>query len=202
MNDLEFVQSCVKGDKQSWDTFVAKYSRLIYNYIHSVLKLKGTHQLTPDDIHDLFQGIFLSLVKDDFKKLRSFQGKNGCSLASWLRQIAIHATVDYIRRIKPTVSLEQENADEFSLQDVIADPSLSAKDSLSQKEKLSTLADCIAGLNTDDRYFLELHINHSLKLEELKDILLISRPAADMRKFRIIDRLRDCFKGKGFKLDF
>ena len=202
MDDLEFVQSCVKGDKQSWDTFVAKYSRLIYNYIHSVLKLKGTQQLTQDDIHDLFQGIFLSLVKDDFKKLRSFQGKNGCSLASWLRQIAIHATVDHIRRIKPTVSLEQENDDEFSLQDVIADPSLSAKDSLSHKEKLSTLADCIAGLNTDDRYFLELHINNNLNLEELKDILLISRPATDMRKLRIIERLRDCFKSKGFKLDF
>lgn len=164
MDDLEFVQRCVKGNKQAWDEFTVRYSRLIYNYIHSVLNLKGSDQFSQNDIHDLFQGIFLSLVKDDFKKLRSFKAKNGCSLASWLRQLTINATIDYIRRIKPAVSLDQDNDDEFSLQDLIADESISAKDMLTDKEKLEGLADCIAKLGTDDQYFLELHLNRNLSL--------------------------------------
>lgn len=202
MHELEFVQRCVKGDSQAWDEFVTKYSRLIYNYIHSVLNLKGKNQFSQDDIHDLFQSIFLSLVKDNFKKLTSFKAKNGCTLASWLRQITIHAAIDYIRRVKPTVSLDEDDDEGFSLDELIADTSISAKDKLTDKEKLQSLAECIGKLESEDQYFLELHINRNLSLEELKDILHISRGAVDMRKARIVQRLRDCFKGKGFKLDF
>lgn len=202
MDDLEFVQRCVNGDKKSWDEFIDRYSRLVYNYIHSTLALKGTNQFNRDNVNDLFQEIFLSLVKDNFKKLRSFKAKNGCSLASWLRQIAINSTIDYLRKCKPTVSLDQERDDNFSLKDIIADDSASVKDMLTDEEKLRTLKDCIDRLDTDERYFLELHINRGLALEQIKDILGISRAATDMRKARIIDRLKNCFKGKGFKLDF
>jgi DNA-directed RNA polymerase specialized sigma24 family protein len=47
-----------------------------------------------------------------------------------------------------------------------------------------------------------LLINRGLKPEELKEHLRLSRGAIDMRKSRIIERLRDCFRSKGFALDF
>jgi RNA polymerase sigma-70 factor (ECF subfamily) len=201
MDDLEFVQRCVKGDKRAWDEFVEKYSRLIYNYIHSILKIKGS-LLIQENIHDLFQEIFLSLVKDNYKKLKSFKGKNGCSLASWLRQVTINQTIDYLRKIRPAISIDAESDDELSLRDVLADESPKVTDKLSEEERLKHLQDCIEGLDKEDKYFLELHINNGLPLEELKDHLKISRPAVDMRKSRIIERLRQCFKSKGFQLDF
>jgi RNA polymerase sigma factor (sigma-70 family) len=202
MDDLEFVQRCVNRDKKSWDEFIDRYSRLVYNYIHSTLALKGTNQFNRDNVNDLFQEIFLSLVKDNFKKLRSFKAKNGCSLASWLRQIAINSTIDYLRKCKPSVSLDQETDDNFSLKDIIADDSASVKDILADEEKLKDLKDCIKKLDTDEQYFLELHINRNLTLDRIKELLGISRPAVDMRKSRIIDKLKRCFKDKGFKLDF
>ena len=202
MDDLEFVQSCIKGDRQSWDRFVDKYSRLIYNYTHSVLKLKGISQFNQDNIRDLFQDIFLLLAQDDFKKLKTFKAKNGCSLASWLRQVVINHTIDYIRKSKSTVSLDEETDEEFSLKDVLADNSPSIKDMLTEKEKLASLKDCIQELDTDDKYFLELHINRGLGLGDLKENFRVSRGAIDMRKSRIINRLRECFKHKGFALDF
>ena len=70
------------------------------------------------------------------------------------------------------------------------------------REKINQLKDCIKGLNADDKYFLELHLNRGLSLAELKGVLRISRGAIDMRKSRIIGRLRECFKSKGFLLDF
>jgi len=202
MDDLEFVQRCVKGDKQAWDEFVDKYSRLIYNYIHSILKLKGVNQFSQDNIRDLFQDIFLLLAQDNFKKLRSFKARNGCSLASWLRRIVINHTIDYIRKTKSIISLDEETDEEFSLKDILTDDSPSIKDTLSEKEKFVSLKDCIQELDTDDKYFVELHINRGLGLQELKGHFRVSRGAIDMRKKRIIERLRECFKHKGFALDF
>jgi len=200
MKDLEFVQRCVNGDKQAWDEFLKTYSRLIYSYIYSVIKIKGSI-LTPENINDLFQEIFLLLIKDNYRKLRSFKGLNGCSLASWLRQVVINYSIDYLRKFKPVASLDQEDEDGFSLKELLRDYSPSIREVFNSKENLAHLKDCIAGLSNDDKYFLELHINQGLRLEELKEHFRLSRSAIDMRKSRIIDKLRECFKGKGFALD-
>ncbi len=202
MSDLEFVRRCVKGDKQSWDEFVNKYSRLIYNYIYSALKIKGFLS-TEETVNDLFQEIFLTLVKDNFKKLKSFKAKNGCSLASWLRQITVNFSIDYLRKARPTVSLDEENDEESpSLKEILPDSSARITDTLSHQERLLHLKDCIKVLEKDDKYFLELHIHRGLGLEDLKAHFRISRGAIDMRKSRLIERLRDCFRNKGFALDF
>ena len=197
MDDLEFIQRCASGDKQAWDEFVDKYSRLIYNYIYSVLKTKGL-TLAQENIEELFQEIFFSLIKDDFKKLKSFRGLNGCSFASWLRQVTVNFSIDYIRKIKTTVSLDQEDEEGFSLKDILTDNSLHTADVLEQEESYSNLTGCIEGLDNDDKYFLELYINRRVSLEELSRFFKISRGAVDMRKARIINKLRECFKSKGF----
>ncbi len=202
MDDLEFVQSCVKGEKLAWDEFVDKYSHLIYRYIHSVLKFKGINLYSQDNVNDIFQEIFVNLSKDNFKKLRSFKGKNGCSLASWLRQVVINYTIDCTRKLKPMISLDEELDDGFSLSDIIPGNTSNFTDKLITEEKLATLTDCIQELDNDDKFFLELYMNRGLTLEELKGILRLSRPAVDMRKSRFIVRLRNCFKKKGFELDF
>ncbi len=201
MDDLEFVQKCIQGDKQYWDQFVDKYSHLIYSYINSVLRVKGL-SLQQDNVDDIFQDIFVLLTKDNFHKLKSFKGKNSCSLASWLRQVTINFTISCTRRLKPVVSLDQEDDDELILKDIIADNSPAVGSALTQKERIEHLQDCIDKLEKEDKYFLELHLNQGIPLEKLTEYLGISRGAIDMRKWRIIDRLKHCFKNKGFfKLD-
>lgn len=200
MDDLKFIRRCAGKDKPSLDKFVDKYSRLIYSCIHSALKAKGA-LLTQENINDLFQEIFLSLIKDDFKKLKSFKGRNRCSLASWLRSVSINYTIDYLRKLKPLVSIDQETNDEYALRDILADKTASVDDTLDDKERFMHLTDCIDGLDKEDKYFLELYVNKNLSLPQLKMALRISRGAVDMRKSRIINRLRDCFRTKGFELD-
>jgi RNA polymerase sigma factor (sigma-70 family) len=202
MNDLEFAQSCVKGDTRTWDEFIEKYSRLIYHYIHSILKIKGAQDPNRDNAGDLFQEIFVLLRKDNFKKLSTFKAKNGCSLASWLRQVVINYSIDYLRRIKPLVSLEEELGEDLTLKDIIADGSESARQGLFSEERVVNLKDCIEKLDSEEKYFIELHFNQGLSLEALKGVLKLARGAVDMRKTRLIERLRECFKAKGFKLDF
>ena len=89
MTDQEkkLLVGCLRGVQTAWDDFVRQYSGLIYHRIKTTLSL---HHLDPSQhlIDDIFQDIFLSLVKDDFEQLRRFRGDHNCTLASWLRMIA------------------------------------------------------------------------------------------------------------------
>lgn len=197
MNDLEFLQSCLKGNKQAWAEFILRYSRLIYNYIYSVLSVKG-RSISTGQVEDIFQEIFHLLIKDNYKKLATYRGKNGCSLASWLRQVTINFTIDYLRKLKPVVSLDAQSEEGFTLADTLADISVGAKEFLVDQEKRKTLKDCIDLLDSDEQFFLELFLNQELTLDEIKEYLKLNRGAVDMRKGRILQKLQDCFKKKGF----
>ncbi len=197
MDDLKFVQGCLKGNKQSWSEFISRYSRLIYNYIYSVLTVKGC-TASVEQVEDIFQEIFHVLIKDNYKKLSTYQAKNGCSLASWLRQVTINFTIDYLRKLKPVVSLDAENEDGFTLKDTLKDLSAGAIEFLNDQDRRKTLQECISLLESEEQFFLELLLNQGLSLEEIKDYFKINRGAVDMRKSRIFQKLQDCFKNKGF----
>lgn len=196
--DLEFVQRCVRGEKLAWDEFVDRYSRLIYKYIYSILQQKTPGLSTKENSNDIFQDIYLSLTENNFKKLKSFKAKHGCSLASWLRQVTIRRTLDYLRKHKPAASLDEEISEELSLKDLLVDSGKSAIDRLETEDQLLGLRDCVDRLDTDDKFLIKFHVYNGLSLEFLKTVFRVSRGAIDMRKARIIDRLRDCFRSKGF----
>lgn len=198
---MRFVQACVKGDKQSWNEFLSRYSRLIYNYIYSVLTVKG-YSLPGEQVEDVFQEIFYSLIKDKYKKLATYQARNGCSLASWLRQVTINFTIDYLRKLKPMVSIDIEIEEGLSLKDILKDLSKDAAEFLSDQDRRKTLKECVDLLDSGEQYFMELFLNQGLNLEQIKEYFKINRGAVDMRKSRIFQKLQDCFKKKGFKLDF
>lgn len=201
MDDLEFVRLCVKGDRHTWDEFLKRYSRLLYNYIYQVLNTKS-YAFAEAHLQDIFQELFCSLIRDNFKKLRSFKAKNGCSLATWLRLVTVNFTIDYLRRLRPALSIDEETDEGFSLKELLKSQATPVPDALEGKEEITVLKECVGGLDEEERYFLELHFNQGLGTEVLQRILKISRAFADVRKSRIIGKLRDCFKAKGFLLDF
>ena len=197
MDDLEFLQGCLKGNQQSWSEFISRYYRLINNYIHSVISINSCN-ISIEQVQDIFQEIFHALIKDNYKKLSSYQGKNGCSLASWLRQVTTNFTIDYLRKLKPILSLDAEDEEGFTLKDTLKDLSAGAIEFLKDQDRRKTLQECISSLETDEQYFLELFLNQRIPLDEIKEHLKITRGAVDMRKKRIFLRLQDCFKKKGY----
>jgi len=189
MDDLEFVHKFVKGDIQAREEFLKRYSRLIYNYIYHVLTVKGLKDyLTYVD--DIFQGFVLFVIEDDCKRLKSFKARNNCTFATWIRQLTINFTRDYLRKIKPLFSIDAEINDEQSLKDILADNSLPVRESLSIEERLRVLDYCIYLLTRDEKYFLELNFNQGVSLEVLRDYFKVSRGAIDMQKNRIIKKLK------------
>jgi RNA polymerase sigma factor (sigma-70 family) len=198
MDDLDFVKRCVRPDKLAWEEFLQKYGRLIYSYINSIIRIKG-RSIDESLTEDIFNEIIASLIQNNFKKLKTYQGKNNATLASWLRQVTINFSLSYLRNDKdPHISLDEPVGEETLFGEMIPYRGVSVKDDILEKEKAEALTDCIQRLELDEKFFLELTLKWGLSLEELKDFLRISRGAVDMRRKRMIERLRNCFKEKGF----
>lgn len=60
--DEELVVACRTGDDKAWDVLVERYERLVYT-------VPARYGLTPSEIDDVFQSVWLSLLKN-LEKLR------------------------------------------------------------------------------------------------------------------------------------
>lgn len=175
------LTGCLKGEKAAWDAFVLQYSSLVYHTIRKTLGLYHA-EARQELIEDLFQEIFLSILRDSFAKLRQFRGDRGCSLASWLRVVAARLTIDFLRKQKfPTVEI----ADSLASDD--PDPSLRIIDQEEEKLLLRVLPD----LPPKDRLFLELLYRKGLLPEEVAAFLGVSVSAVYTQKSRVVDKLRE-----------
>jgi len=77
----------------AFEALLERYRPLIY----SVFWSPGLD--FPRDYHDdLFQGFVLKLASNDYHKLRAFEGRNACSLATFLQVVATRFALDERRR--------------------------------------------------------------------------------------------------------
>jgi DNA-directed RNA polymerase specialized sigma24 family protein len=95
------LAGCLRREKPAWDAFILQYSSLVYHAIRKTFALYHA-EAEAETVDDLFQEFFLSLLRDDSKKLRQFRGDRGCSLASWQRIIAVRLTIDCLIKHKPS----------------------------------------------------------------------------------------------------
>lgn len=182
------VVGCVNGEKAAWDAFVLQYSALVYHTIRKTFSLYHTEPRA-DLVEDLFQEFFLSLIQDDFKKLRQFRGDRGCSLASWLRVVAARLTIDFLRKQKTTVNA----TDTDTIKSNQPDP----PGSLIDDEEERLLSQAVQALPPRDRLFVDLHFRQALPPEEIAAILKVSVSAVYTQKSRILDKLRETLKKNG-----
>lgn len=181
------LASCVNGEKAAWDAFVLQYSALVYHTIKKTFTLYHTEP-RPDLVEDLFQEFFLSLLRDDFKKLRQFRGDRGCSLASWLRVVAARLTIDHLRKQGPPAV---EATDALPLDQT--DPS----DSLIEQEEEKLLLKALQSLRPRDQILIDLCYRQALPVEEIASILRVSVSAVYTQKSRILDKLRESLRNTG-----
>src|SRR5207253_2014938 len=101
---------------------------------------------------------FLALFRDDARRLRHFEGRNGCSFGGWLRVVALRLAIDVLRRERRSVSLDEEGPAMTDLRRALrsdhGDPELGVQG----RETATRLAAAIASLGTKDRLLVELHL--------------------------------------------
>lgn len=139
MNDAELILRCIRKEKEAWDIFVQRYSRLIYWAIRKRLTV-SSFVLREEDIKSIFQDVFIVILEGN--KLE--QLKDVKFLPGWLAMVASNKTVDFMRErmrseshFTPKAAVVKEDTFEEDLcANDIADILRKIIETLQSKEKL------------------------------------------------------------------
>lgn len=202
------VERIVAGDKSSWDEFVRQFTRLIYHAIYKTLQGRG-YKSGSDLVDDLHQEVFLSLLKNDAAKLRGFQWRNGCSLATWLTVVSRNTAIDFIRRDSRyksrEVSIDAESAASDkgemsgSLLDILPASTVTPDKEVASKEAVDVIRKAITELPPQDRKLLELLYFEDWSPDEVARFFNKTVEAVYMQKKRASDKLKAAMLKKGVR---
>ena len=194
-SEKDLLRSCINGDKKAWDQFVEKYTDLVYHAIHKTVR-RYCADFLYHDLEDIHNSIFLSLIEDDYRKLKQYQGLNGCTMASWLVVVVSNATVNFIKGDKTLNSLDDPLGEDKTLKDVLPDLTPSVLDRIEKSEQAALLNELLEGLNANDRLFLKYYYEEELPPDEIAGIMNLTVSAIYSKKNRILEKLKKIAKKK------
>ena len=192
-SDQKLLEACIAGDRSAWETFVRRFTRYIYYMIQLTIRRHGA-QLNDDAVADLHNDVFVALLEDDRRRLRSFEGKNGCSVRSWLRIITIRRTLDHLRRQRVFLPLAPEEGGTLPSRVDGTDSSpidpLEALLAAADERRRRQLDHIAMELSPTDRLLLTLIYEQKMDAGAVAAALNLTRGAVYTRKNRLIQRLR------------
>ena len=195
LSEKELLKACINNGPGAGGLFVEKYSRLIYSCIHETLRMNCSDFLR-EDIEDIHNSIFVSLFKDDCKKLRQFRGDNSCTPASWLRIIAINSTRNFIVRNRTFISLESASEQGLAHIDKMPNPEPSVLNRLIDSEEIILFKQLLDELKPDDRLILKYYYRSDLSPDEIAGIMNITANTVYSKISRTKKRLKEILESK------
>ena len=197
MEELELLNACVKGMPAALAAFVQRYQLYVRHIVGRTVR-RYTSSVDATVIDDLCQEVFVALFENERRRLKLFEGRNGCPLKAWVRVIAMRTTISRMRRWKNHSQLPNEDTDRGSLRLVDDGPDaldlLASQDERKRQAELLTLA---SSLSPEDRELIELIYVHELSVPAITERLRIRRGALYMRKNRALRRLRNRARAAG-----
>lgn len=187
-DEKKLLERCLARDKKAWDTFVERYNHLIS---HAIVQTLNRYSSAPRDkeVPDLFHTVFLSIIEDDYKKLRQFQWK--CKLSSWLYIIAVRATIDFLRKQSGDLSLNGTTAEEISLREGIRNGNPLPDDIIELKEEKEIIEQAKKTLTSKERLFVNLYYIRELSPTEIAGIMNITENNVYQLKSRVREKMKE-----------
>jgi len=191
--DKKLLEQCIQGRPEAWRAFIKKYSPLVY-YITRKVLISKCPETRPEELGDLHNDIFLSLMENNSRKLRQYEGKNGCSVSTWVRVIAARTTIDYLKKKREGLSLSDEEAEREA--EKKSAPGADPLEALEAAEKQRLVAELIEELPTRDQLFLRLFYYDEVSLPEIAKMLNSSPNALYSRGNYLREKLKEQLQKK------
>jgi len=194
--DRQLLSKCLSGDRGAWETVVRRFSNLVYQTVRSTFISKQT-PFSRQDLEDLHNTVFLGLFEQGCAKLKLYQGRNGCTLASWIRIVTVRTVLNHLRKKGadgPLWEKKKTPVEELSWLKGEDQGALALMESAEQ-EKL--VHEGMESLAPRDRLFMKLHIDQGLPVEKVAEALQISVQNAYVVKHRAVERLRTYLVSRG-----
>jgi len=189
-SEKELLKVCIQGNEDAWHAFVEKYTNLIYHTINRTLKFHNAVHLTQDS-NDIHNDVFRSLLRDDYKKLRQYEGRNGCTVAGWLRIVTSNLTLNYTKKQRKYKLLEDDPPG----------PQDPPEGSIIMKEYKEILEELVKELNPKEILFYRLYYEEEHPPEKIAEIMGLKVGTVFGLKSRFIEKLKKIAKKKGFSQD-
>ena len=199
-SEKDMLNDIFRGDKKAKEAFVKKYTKDIYKTIHHRL-IKYNVDFLYHEEDEIYTSFFLYLFENNYKKLKSFRGKNNCSLKTWLQTVTLNFTRNEIKKEKkrhkshiPIDTIEDSSHYNKIKKDSSLNRQVEPDVEFEKRENEKILKELKEDLNTEDRLFLKLYFEKRLSPKEIAKILNITESTVYSKKSRIIDKLRKIAK--------
>ena len=187
--DRDLLAGCFAGDSEAAETLVRQFSNLVYKTIQHTLIVKHI-SFNKEDLEDFHNTVFLRLFERGCKKLKQYQGKNGCSLATWINLITVRTVLDHLRK-KGVDSIARRDT-QITLDEVygLKGDECDGLALLERAEKEQLLREGMQNLPPRDRLFMKLHFDQGLSVAEVAAAMQVSVENVYTIKHRAIQRLK------------
>lgn len=169
--------------QKQWEAFVRRYERLITSCVLKVLRRYGA-VFSSEDLDDLVGDVWLTLLRDDLKKLRQYDATRGFRIASFIGLVATNTTIDHLRSRKAETTPLDQVMEEYA-----AVAQLPERDRLEDREQAQMARAAISGLSDGERAFVYQVFHAERAPEELARTLGVTTNTIYSRKFKIREKL-------------
>ncbi len=170
--------------QRRWGEFVSRYERLITSCVLKVLRRYGA-VFSSEDLEDLINDVWVTLLRDDMKKLRQYDATRGFRIASFIGLVATNTTIDHLR----SRQVEARPLDDV-MEDYVSMAATPARDAVEDREQMAIAREALARLSVEERAFV-VHVFHDERSpEELARTLGVTTNTIYSRKFKIREKLQ------------
>lgn len=155
-SDYELVQAYINGEREVFDTLVARHQQKLYNYIYSVVKDR-------DAADDIFQETFIKVIN----VLRSGTYREEGKFVQWIMRIAHNLTIDYFRK-EQKMKYVRSN-DEVNVFDVIGNFEDSIETVIIKKQINKDIRSLIKQLPEEQRRVLIMRHYADMSFKEIAE---------------------------------
>ena len=175
--DLELVQLVLDGEMSAYNELLFRYEAPIYKFVANTIK--------NDDIaKDICQEVFITA----YYKLYTYKKKHRFS--SWLFQIALNKSIDYMRKNK---KIQQVDIDSTS----IFDKNISPEHYAEYKETKRDLEGFIKTLSETEQHILALRYSYEgLTFQDIGEILKINDSTVKCKYYKIYSKYKKYVSNK------
>lgn len=171
--DEELMLAYAAGDIAAFETLYARHRGPLYRFIVRGISPRATAD-------ECFQDTWGRVVAARARY------RPEAKFGTWLYQIAQRLMIDQYRRVRPQVSLDEDD----SPLHLAGDEQDKPEQALSRFEEQRRLQQALAELPDEQRLVLQLRLEQELSLEEIGEITGVGRETVKSRLRYAMDKLR------------
>lgn len=173
MNEKEIIKKIISGEKELFALLLRKYEKLVNNIIYSmVFDIEMTKDLTQE-----------AFIKS-YENLNSFN--DSYEFKWWITKIARNHTIDYIRKRKINISLDELDPDTIK----------SEKTGNDERVEIKRIVEkALSELNEEERTLIILKYKEGFSNREIAFAMEISEKSVNVKIFRAKEKMKDIVNG-------